>query len=66
MEIMLNGQAHNCEKDINIMALVGELELDPRSIAVELNRQIVSKSLWQVTILKSGDKMEIVQFVGGG
>jgi len=66
MEIILNGQTHFCESGDNVAALVSKLEIDPRSIAIELNQEIVAKSNWPITFLKSGDKLEIVQFVGGG
>lgn len=66
MEIILNGQPFDCQKAVDIAKLISLLELDPRSIAIELNREIVPKSQWQTTILMPADKVEIVQFVGGG
>ena len=39
---------------------------DPKRIAVERNGDIVFKSLYAVTVLKDGDSLEIVSFVGGG
>ena len=39
---------------------------DPKRIAVERNGDIVFKSQYDVTILKDGDRLEIVGFVGGG
>ena len=39
---------------------------DPRRIAVERNGDIVFKSLYADTVLKDGDSLEIVSFVGGG
>jgi len=39
---------------------------DPKRIAVERNGDIVLKSQYDVTILKDGDRLEIVSFVGGG
>lgn len=66
MEIILNGQPFDCQKAANIANLVSILELDPRSIAIELNREIVPKSQWEATFLSPADKVEIVQFVGGG
>ena len=35
-------------------------------VAVELNREIVSRAQWAETSLKDGDRLEIVHFVGGG
>ena len=39
---------------------------DPKRIAVERNGDIVFKSQYDATILKDGDSLEIVSFVGGG
>ncbi|MBE6705856.1 MAG: sulfur carrier protein ThiS [Ruminococcaceae bacterium] len=39
---------------------------DPKRIAVERNGEIVPKAQYRVTVLKDGDSVEIVSFVGGG
>ena len=39
---------------------------DPKRIAVERNGDIVFKSQYDATILKDGDSIEVVSFVGGG
>ena len=45
---------------------LGTTNYDPKRIAVERNGDIVFKSQYDVTILKDGDRLEIVSFVGGG
>lgn len=65
MRITVNGEEREtAAKDI--AGLVAELELDPRKVAVEHNLAIVPKSLHPATPLSEGDRIEIVQFVGGG
>ena len=49
-----------------ILALVQELGLDVRKVAVERNLEIVPKSLHAATPVAQGDRIELVQFVGGG
>jgi thiamine biosynthesis protein ThiS len=49
-----------------ILALVEELGLDVRKVAVERNLEIVPRSLHAATALVDGDRVELVQFVGGG
>ena len=49
-----------------ILALVEELGLDARKVAVERNLSIVPKSLHATTPIADGDRIEMVQFVGGG
>jgi sulfur carrier protein len=65
MRISVNGTERTVEAR-HIAALVAELDLDPRKVAVELNMAIVPRSLHAVTPLSDGDRLEIVQFVGGG
>jgi sulfur carrier protein len=40
--------------------------MKPDRVAVELNLEIVPRSRWEATLLKDGDKLEVVHFVGGG
>lgn len=65
MRIQVNGD----ERDVTattILALVEELGFDVRKVAVERNLAIVPKSLHATTLLEDGDRIELVQFVGGG
>jgi len=43
-----------------------ELSIDPRPVAIELNREILPKKDYKTTILNDGDQLEIVWFVSGG
>jgi sulfur carrier protein len=49
-----------------LAALVDSLAMKSDRVAVELNRDIVPRDRWQETLLKDGDCLEIVHFVGGG
>lgn len=49
-----------------VLALVEELGFDVRKVAVERNLMIVPRSLHGETVLAEGDRIELVQFVGGG
>lgn len=64
--IIINGENHDFEGDINLNDLLSKLEIEPKTVAIELNLNIVPRSLWSETILQNGDKLELVQFVGGG
>lgn len=65
MHITLNGEDREI-KALGVADLIAELGLDPRKVAVERNLQIVPRSLHGQTALCDGDRIEIVQFVGGG
>ncbi|MDI1326281.1 MAG: sulfur carrier protein ThiS [Brevundimonas sp.] len=65
MRIQVNGEVREVEAG-TILALVEELGLDVRKVAVERNLEIVPRSLHGTTVLAEGDRIELVQFVGGG
>ncbi len=62
----LNGEFLNFKAGMTLTALVATIAADPRGIAIERNREIVPKSAWDTTVLAHGDRLEVVQFVGGG
>ncbi|WP_411817669.1 sulfur carrier protein ThiS [Hyphococcus sp. DH-69] len=66
MDITINGEKKALDGPLTIAGLLGVLALEPRKIAVERNLEIVPKSKYDETPLSDGDKIEIVQFVGGG
>ena len=65
MRLTVNGEVTVLDA-ATVAALVGALGLDVRKVAVERNLEIVPRSLYDATPLASGDRIEIVQFVGGG
>lgn len=66
MRIFINGKAQQVEPNISVLALVQSLSDDPRGMAIERNLEIVPKAEHASTVLKDGDRLEVVQFVGGG
>lgn len=66
MRIVLNGQDHTLPGPMSVGALVERLGLDRRKVAVERNLEIVPRSAHAATDLRDGDRVEIVNFVGGG
>lgn len=66
MDIMVNGESHAAPEGQSILDLLESLGLDAARVAVELDLQIVKRERWGETRLRSGARVEIVQFVGGG
>ncbi len=67
MTITINGEAYyDLEEGMSVAALLSHLSLPEKKIAVERNREIVSKSAFAQTILTEGDRLEIIHFIGGG
>jgi thiamine biosynthesis protein ThiS len=66
MKLIINGEEKSLENVSSLSSLLEQLGLKADRVAVELNRDIVARGVWDSTILNEGDKLEIVQFVGGG
>ena len=66
MQVFLNGAAREIAQGTTVAALVETLGGDPRGIAIERNLEIVPKSQHGAVLLEEGDRLEVVQFVGGG
>ncbi len=66
MQISLNGQNFELKDSTNLTELIALLGLEPKSLAIELNKEIAVKSVWEETYINEGDVIELVQFVGGG
>jgi len=66
MKIVLNGQDFEIEKELTIQELLEKLSIRPERVAVEVNLEVIKKTMFHEHILKDGDRVEIVNFVGGG
>lgn len=66
IELTVNGETKSVNTGLSVAGLLEELQINGRKVAVERNLEIVPKSLYADTQLESGDRMEIVAFVGGG
>jgi len=64
--LIINGETRQFDDSVSVAALLTDMGLDPKKIAVERNREIVPRSQYDGTVLADGDKLEIVQFIGGG
>jgi sulfur carrier protein len=65
VKIRLNGEEREVTAG-NLLALIDEIGLDGRKLAIERNYEIVPRSAYLGTQLADGDQLEIVTFVGGG
>ena len=66
MKLQINGEEHDLADGLSLATLLERLGMKPDRVAVELNREIVRREAWAQTRLQAGDRLEIVQFVGGG
>lgn len=66
MILFINGERRDFPDGLTLSGLIAQLGMKPDRVAVELNREIVPRPQWEQALLKDGDKLEIVHFVGGG
>ncbi len=62
----INGEVRQVARLPNLRALLTHLRIEEDRIAVEINRHIIRRKDWGITALQDNDRIEIVQFVGGG
>jgi sulfur carrier protein len=66
MKIQVNGESRDVAEGSTVAALLGELGVTQPYVAVELNLEVVPRAQHQATVLRNGDRLEIVTLVGGG
>ena len=66
MQIFVNGQARVLPEDAGLATLLAEMGLAGKRVAVEVNREIVPRARHGGHVLRDGDRIEIVQAIGGG
>ena len=66
MEIYLNGQSRNIGQATTVTRLLEDIGMTGRRIAVEINQHIVPRSVYAEREIRAGDRIEIVQAIGGG
>lgn len=66
LHLMVNGDPRAVPGPATLADLLSHLGLDPRMIVVELNREIIRRPRLGEVLLKEGDQIELVHFVGGG
>jgi thiamine biosynthesis protein ThiS len=66
LALTVNGEPRRLPGPATLLDLLAHLGLDPRTVVVELNREIVRRARLGETGLAEGDTVELVHFVGGG
>ena len=66
VQIVLNGESRQIPSEIDIDRLLEHFSLPKQRVAIELNRSVVRRTDWPTTLVREGDRLEVVHFVGGG
>jgi thiamine biosynthesis protein ThiS len=62
----LNGDTHEVSGPLTVSELLAQLDIDARRVAVEHNLVVLKRDAFGATMVRAGDEIEIVNFVGGG
>ncbi len=68
LKITVNGEERLIEREMTVLELLEEMKVEIREVglAVAINEEVVPKSEYGKRVIKEGDRVEIVQLVGGG
>lgn len=66
MNITLNGEDISFERQLTIVELIEHYKLNPKTVVIELNGNILEKDKYPETLVNDKDSIEMVVFVGGG
>ena len=66
MKLILNGESVEVKDQCSLTELLDLVAFPSDRVAIELNKCVVRKRIWEETTLKEGDRIEVVHFVGGG
>jgi sulfur carrier protein len=66
MQIVVNGKDLEVVDGLNVEGLLVQLNVKRQYMAVAVNREVTPKSAYEATVLRDGDRVEIVRPMGGG
>lgn len=66
MRVTVNGDVHELAESCSVADLLRAIDVPPGRVAVEVNEDVVPRDAYTARRLASGDRIEIVHFVGGG
>jgi len=66
IHIHVNGEARTWRSGATVAELLQDLDIRTERVAVELNLEILDRAVFDQRLLKDGDRVEILSFIGGG
>ena len=66
INLIVNGEQKEFNENSTLQAVISELKIEDKVMAAAVNMEIVKKDQWNNHILRDNDKLELLQFVGGG
>ena len=66
MTLIINGEIKEFQDDFSLQDIITDLQIENKVMAAAVNMNIVKKDDWNNFIPENDDKIELLQFVGGG
>lgn len=66
LKVMVNGEKQCFDEEISIAEMIRHFGIESKRMAVEVNGQVIKRSLWSAHMISENDQIEILEFVGGG
>jgi len=66
MKLIINGENKNFDSQISLQEIITTLEIEDKVMAAAVNMEVVKKDQWGSFMPNNEDKIELLQFVGGG
>ncbi len=66
MTVFINGEKREISEGVSLLSFIKQEGVETKIMAAAINMQIVKKDDWEKRLLEEGDKLELLQFVGGG
>lgn len=66
MKLIINGETKDFSAEFSLQEIITDLQIEDKVMAAAVNMEIVKKDDWNNFIPKENDKIELLQFVGGG
>lgn len=66
MNLIVNGEEKEFKDNATLQSVISELQVEDKVMAAAVNMEIVKKDQWNNYVVKNNDKLELLQFVGGG
>ena len=66
MKIIINGEDKEFQEKSTLLDILKELSLEGKVMAAAVNMNIIKQDAWEDYIIQDGDKLELLDFVGGG
>lgn len=66
LQLTINGETRHLPAGSTVADIIRDARIDVREVAIMVGERIIARSAYGVTVLHSGDAVEMVSFIGGG